>query len=188
MSTIRISTPISIAIVFATPTRRSKTSAVRAADICKAIALHDTVETEEFPYALKRGEIIDAVSEIAVNSKTGKGTLYAHGGGYYPAEALRLTNCSLSKPVPGAQSYSGNLDDVVYDLEVIRSKVPPAQLRIDDVDNKLLEIGMCYACADHAARIYVEKPASRIARLVRQALEGNASAIKELTDWDGTSP
>jgi hypothetical protein len=62
--------------------------------------------------------------------------------------------------------------------------VPPAALRIEDIGNKLLDLGMCSACAGNAACFYVEKPASRTARLVRQALEGNPLAIKKLTESD----
>jgi hypothetical protein len=65
--------------------------------ICKAVAKYTTLETEDFPYALKRGESIDVVTQYNVNKKTGVTSICSHGGGCYPAEALRLTNCIVDK-------------------------------------------------------------------------------------------
>jgi hypothetical protein len=38
------------------------------------------------------------------------------------------------------------------------------------------------ACADNAATFYVKMPSSRCATLVRQALEGDPTAIEKLKD------
>jgi hypothetical protein len=163
------------AIVFAL---LANTTAVNATDsICEAVALHATAKTEDFPYALKRGETIDAVTQYNVNKKTGVASLCSHGGGCYPAEALRLTNCTINKSKPDVFG-----DEVSYGLDVTRSKVPPAVLRQNDVELKLLALGMCNACADNAAAFYVKMPASRCATLVRQALEGDPIAIEKLKD------
>jgi hypothetical protein len=48
------------------------------------------------------------------------------------------------------------------------------------VELKLLDLGMCNACADNAAAFYVKMPASRCANLVRQALEGDPTAVEKL--------
>jgi hypothetical protein len=145
--------------------------------ICKAVALHATPETEGF-YALKRGEMIDAITQYNVNKKTGVASFCSHGGGCYPAEALRLTNCTIYKSKP----QFVDADEISYGLDLIRSEVPPAVLRQNDVELKLLELGMCNACADNAAAFYVKMPGSRCATLVRQALEGDPSAIEKLKD------
>jgi hypothetical protein len=96
-------------------------------------------ETEGFPYALKRGESIDAVTQYNVNKKTGVTSLCSHGGGCYPAEALRLTNCIVDKSKPAYEDG----DEHSYGLILIRSKVPPTVLRQNDVELKLLDLGMC---------------------------------------------
>jgi hypothetical protein len=96
--------------------------------ICEAVAKYTTVETKDF-YALKRGESIDAVTQYNVNKKTGVTSLCSHGGGCYPAEALRLTNCRVDKSKP---SYEDG-EERSYSLDVIRSKVPPSVLRQNDV-------------------------------------------------------
>lgn len=146
--------------------------------ICEAVAKYTTVATENFPYALKRGESIDAVTQYNVNKKTGVTSLCSHGGGCYPAEALRLTNCMVAKSKPAYEDG----DERSYGLILIRSKVPPTVLRQNDVELKLLDLGMCNACADNAAAFYVKMPASRCANLVRRGLEGDPPAIKQLKD------
>jgi hypothetical protein len=129
-----------VAIVFAL---MATTAAANATDsICEAVALHATTETKDFPSALKRGETIDAVTQYNVNKKTGVASLCSHGGGCYPAEALRLTNCRVNK----SKSDFEDGDEVSYGLDVIRSKVPPTILRQNDVELKLLDLGMCNAC------------------------------------------
>jgi hypothetical protein len=146
--------------------------------ICKAVAMHATIVTETFHYALKRGETVDAVTAYRTNKKTGVSSLCSHGGGCYPAEALRLTNCKVNKSKP--YDYG---DEVDYELILIRSKVPADVLRQNDVELKLLDLGMCNACADNAAAFYVKMPNSRCAMLVRKALvEGDPTAIEKLRD------
>jgi hypothetical protein len=53
-------------------------------------------------------------------------------------------------------------------------------LRLDDLDNKFLEMGVCSACAGNVAMFYVKKPTSPCARLAKQALEGNPVATDKL--------
>jgi hypothetical protein len=155
------------------------TATANATDsICEAVAVHATTENDVFSYALKRGEIIGAITQYNVNKKTGVASLCSHGGGCYPAEALRLTNCTINKSKP----QFVDKEEVSYGLDLDRSKVPPAVLRQNDVELKLLDLGMCNACADNAAAFYVKMPASRCATLVRQALEGDPTAVKTLKD------
>ena len=125
-------------------------------DICQAIALRD-VQAIEVPDAkLKKGERDEAVTQYRINKKTGEATLCSHGGACFPVavtengqrvEALRLTNCKV-----GAKDPFDDPDETFYSLDVIRSKVPAAALRVDDVDNKLLDMGLCSACASNVAR------------------------------------
>jgi hypothetical protein len=80
----------------------------------------------------------------------------------------------------GARDAFDDPEEVFYSVDVIRSKIAPAQLRIDDLDNRLLELGLCSACAGNVAYLYVNKPASRCAKLAGQALEGNPAALTAL--------
>jgi hypothetical protein len=96
----------------------------------------------------------------------------------YPASALRLTNCRIG------HNRDRFEDEDSYGLDVVRSAVSPHQLKIDDVDNRMLELGLCSACAGNAAYFYVNRPASRCAQIVRNALENDPGAISALRDSD----
>lgn len=152
-------------------------AAAHAMDICEAVAVQTTTKTGDFPYALKYGETVDAVTQYTVSKKTRAASFCQHGGGCYPAEALRLVNCAVqSKP------FSEYDDEVIYGLDVIRSRVSPTILKEYDAAAKLLELGLCYNCADNAAIVYVKMPSSICAKLVSEALEGNPAAIEKLKD------
>lgn len=162
--------------------------AALAADICKAIALTD-VACDASGCALKKGEIDEAVTQYWINKKTGDAVFCSHGGGCYPryltvngkkVEALRLTNCKI-----GAR-YDEDEEYTYYSVDVDRSKVPPQELRVDEVDNRLLELGLCSACAGTAAYLYVNRPDSHCAAVVRQVLEGNPVSLKNLQEDDGS--
>src|SRR5271157_3320963 len=155
-----------------------------ADDICNAVALRDLPAVGNPEAILKRGGRLFPASQYRVNKKTGEATICAHGGSCFPAtvtengkrvETLHLTNCKV-----GARDSFDDPDDVFYSLDVIRSKVPPLQLKIDDVDNRLLELGLCSACAHNVAYLYVKKPASRCAKLAGRALKGNPEALTAL--------
>jgi hypothetical protein len=145
--------------------------------LCEAVALHGTTKSQAFPYELKSGDRIDAITQYRVNKKSRITSFCSHGGGCYPATALRLTNCKVNKGKPDDDG-----EEIYYGLTLIRSRVPPAALRQNDVELKLLEMGMCNSCADNAAAFYVKRPRSRCASLVRQALEGSPSAMAKLQE------
>jgi hypothetical protein len=161
-------------------------AAANAADICNAVALMDIPEATT-GYGLKKGEIDDAVTQYNVD-KNGDGQFCSHGGGCYPryiiingqkVEALRLTNCKIGAAEP---STAGLPDDgtVTYDIDVDRSKNSAADLKSDDVDNALLNLGMCGACAGNAAYLYIHNPASKCGSTVADALSGDKTAINTL--------
>ena len=158
---------------------------VQAADICTAVALRDVPAIEHSSSILKKGQFDTAITQYRVNKRTGETSFCSHGGYCYPIriqvggdllEALRLTNCQVvdSRPAFDEGEY---LD---YEVEPVRTKVPPALLRYDDLDNKLLAMGLCSACADNVAQYYLKQPNSQCAKLARSALEGNPEATRVL--------
>jgi hypothetical protein len=158
----------------------------QAADICEAVALRDIPALESPESILKRGEHDTAITQYRVNKKTGETSFCSHGGYCYPThvieggirvEALRLTNCKVGDPEPPTLPDE---EELYYSVDVIRSKNSPAALKIDDLDNRLLDLGLCSACASNAAWLYVNEPGSRCAKLVKRALEGNPSALETL--------
>lgn len=148
-----------------------------AADLCEAVAVRDTPAVEASDSILRRGEKDTAITQYRVSKKTRKAVFCSHGGYCYPADGLKLLNCRI-----GAKDDHNDPDDTFYSVDVIRSKVPRGALRYDDLDNRLLEIGMCNACASNAADTYLKHPASRCGMTVKAALEGNPVATKALTD------
>jgi hypothetical protein len=164
-----------------------------AADSCAAVALTNVPDwgdgdpSDSRGNVLQRGETDDAITQYVVNKKTGNAVFCSHGGYCYPryltvagqkAEALRLTNCKIGAVETG---FTGNGDDTItYDVVVDRAKASTATLKYDDLDNALLALGMCNACADNAADLYLKHPESRCGTTVAAALAGDKQAIAEL--------
>lgn len=158
--------------------------AAQAADICEAVAIRDVPALEAATSVLRKGQLDTAVTQYRINKRTGQATLCSHGGYCYPMrvavggdllEALKLTNCKVSDQAP----YDDG-EDLIYDVEPIRSLVPHEVLRYDDLDNQLLAMGLCSACADNVAQYYLKQPNSRCAVLAKSALEGNPDALATL--------
>ena len=150
-----------------------------SADICKAVASHDVPAVEAPDSVLRKGEIDTAITQYRIDKKTKLASFCSHGGYCYPAAGLKLLNCKI-----GAKDDYDDPDETFYSVDVIRSKVPAAQLRYEDLDNRLLSMGLCSACASIAADTYLKRPASACGRTVRSALEGNPGATKALSDGD----
>jgi hypothetical protein len=154
-----------------------------AADICRAIAMRDVGALESPTSVLERGSYDDAITQYRINKRTGVDSFCSHGGYCYPVhvqingqkvEALRLVNCQV-----GTQDGRED-DEVIYSVEVTRSKNSRTALRRDDLDNRFLEMGLCSACADNVAQWYVQQPTSKCAQLAKRALEGEPSATNTL--------
>ena len=155
-----------------------------AADICKAIALRDVPALEAPESVLKRGEYDTAITQYRVNKKTGLTSFCSHGGYCYPThivengakvEALRLTNCKIGK-----RDEWNDPEEIFYSVDVLRSALTETELKIEELDNKLLDLGLCSACASNVAYLYIHQPQSRCAALTRKVLGGDAQALEDL--------
>jgi hypothetical protein len=155
-----------------------------AADICRAIALLDIPAIGAPDSILKRGEYDTAITQYRVNKKTGLSSFCSHGGNCYPTqmvvngvrvEALRLTNCKVGK-----LDDWDDPDEVFYGLDVLKSAVNETELKEDQLDDKLIGLGLCNACAGNVAHLYIYQPQSRCAALTRKALGGDAQALETL--------
>lgn len=71
-------------------------------------------------------------------------------------EALRLTNCRVGK-----QEAFEDPDEIYVRVDVIRSKLSVDELEREDVDNHMLDLGLCTACAGRAAYLYDLRSAVR---------------------------
>lgn len=160
----------------------------QAADICAALALRDVPAIEDSGAILKKGQLDTGITQYRVDKRSGETSFCSHGGYCYPIrirvgedilEALKLTNCQVADNRPPFDD--GEYLD--YEVEPIRTKIAPALLRYDDLDNKLLAMGLCSACADNVAQYYLKQPNSRCAKVARSALEGNPEATQALLDF-----
>jgi len=156
------------------------------ADLCKAIALRDVAAIEAPDTMIAKGQYQDSVTEYTVNKHTGTTAFCSHGGYCYPTrvsvdgrkvETLRLTNCKIGR------QFDQDENEIRYAVDVVRQKNTAGALRIDDLDNRFLEMGLCSACAGTAAELYVKHPNSRCAHLAREALEGNPVATETLRSF-----
>lgn len=163
-------------------------NAVLSADLCEAEVLRTVAAVENPDSILQRGDVLSAITQYDENKQTGMGTFCSHGGFCYPRyvtvdgeqlEALHLTNCTIG--VTNADYSDPN--EVFYPVEVDRTKVSASDLREDDVENKLLAMGLCNACANNVAELYIKAPSSHCSELVKQALAGNAEAIETLVGF-----
>jgi hypothetical protein len=159
---------------------------VLAADLCRAIALRDVAAIESPDSVLARGEYDEAITVYSVNKLTGMTYFCSHGGYCYPThvrikgkrvEALRLINCKIGT----VGTPDG--DEVTYSVDVVRSKNSKDALQFDDLDNRLIELGLCNACAGNVAEMYLKHPSSQCAQLTKQALEGNPEALERLQSF-----
>ena len=166
-----------------------------AADICTARARVNAIDVdtegerqpEQTDY-IHQGDVIDAVTQYGINQKTGAGFICSHGGGCYSVrigsdglhgDDIDLMNCKVDFAKP-------NVSDGVewHELIVIRSKNSPARLRQDDIEDRLLELGACTACASTMANTYIRKPKSKCGQFTKAVLEGNKDAVKQVSDGD----
>ena len=160
-----------------------------ADDICEATALRDVAAIESPGSIIHKGGKDEAITQFRVNKRTGETSYCSHGGYCYPTHvrvgddlllALKMTNCKPSAQAYAADSYEPDI--VTYGVDVIRARIPADQMRREDVKNRLLNMGLCSACADNVAQYYTAAPKSQCAELARSALEGNPEAARTIQE------
>ncbi|CAM5772004.1 hypothetical protein LMIY3S_03698 [Labrys miyagiensis] len=169
-------------------------SAASSADICYGIAsttlqsVNSDGEILNDDAYYHRGDNVGAITQYNVNPRTGAAFICSHGGGCYAfkvsadgmhGDTLDLINCRVNPKV-------SSVDDGIeyHDIDVVRSKNSKSALRQDDIENRLIDLGACSACAGTMANSYIRHPRSRCAAFTRSVLEGNPVAIKRLSDGD----
>lgn len=160
----------------------------RADDICEATAVRDVPAIESPTSIIRKGGTDEAITQFRVNKTTGRTSYCSHGGYCYPTHvqvgddlllALKMTNC---KPSSNAYDDDGSSAEIIYGVDVIRSLIPKDKMRREDVKNRLLQMGLCSACADNVAQYYTVQPKSQCAQLAQSALEGNPESTHKLLE------
>lgn len=151
-----------------------------AEDLCRAKALRDVSPNSGGNYVIAAGDYVTAVTQYEIDPETGRRSFCSHGGGCYPetvtvagrgeVKALVLENCIIGRQI----------DHGLYAVEIDRSLNSAADLRFNDIEDRLIDIGMGVAPADNAARHYVKNPSGPCGRLVLRALEGDHGARRAL--------
>ena len=133
-------------------------------------------------YGARRGDKIEAITQYVRRGK--KYFICSHGGGCYSAfvtvngkatRSIRMDNCRVNF----ARSETSYGETIFY-VDVDRRLNSPTKLRFNDVNDSLLNMGLCSACAGTAANAYVKRPSSPCGQLTRSALEGNPLARRKL--------
>jgi len=123
---------------------------------CKAVALRDTHYNESPETLIRKGKVVSFTTDNGAD-------LCQHGGYCVKRRDFRLVDCDAH-------------------LNPIRTKANPANVRHSDIEDTLLAMGLCSACADNAAAWYIRRPSSPTGKLVKAALEGNPLAKRKLQD------
>jgi hypothetical protein len=169
----------------AAPSSESALPVSSGSDLCRVVALVRVPSVEDPESVLAPGEIHDSVTQYNVSKRTGTGSFCTHGGYCYPrfisiggqmTEALRLQNCQIGRKA------SEDTDETSYSVVLDRSKNSEADLKYNDLTDTLSSIGLCNACADNAARYYLERQKSECGLLVKSALEGDPASKAKLLE------
>ena len=143
------------------------------ADECRGLVVKEippnTPDEGGSPIAVKQGTVIN---ELHGNTGTKEGTplTYAvHGGYVYPADHIRLLNCTIQKlseqdVQKTEQEYvklglTQEQDDILrYRLKLDNTAQNADDILIQAVDDRLLHLGFSEADASNAAYAYVKAP------------------------------
>jgi hypothetical protein len=125
---------------------------------CKAVALRDTHYNESPETLIRKGQVESFTTDNGTD-------LCQHGGYCAKRRDLRLIDCDAH-------------------LNPIRTKANVGDVRYSDIDDTLLAMGLCSACASNAASWYIYRPLSPTGKLVKGALEGSPVAKRKLQQGD----
>jgi hypothetical protein len=125
---------------------------------CKAVALRDTHYNESPETLIRKGQVESFSTDEGAD-------LCQHGGYCVKRRDFRLLDCDAN-------------------LRPIRAQANAGEARYSDIEDTLVSMGLCNACAGNAAAWYTRLPSSPTGRLVRAALEGNPLARQKLLEGD----
>jgi hypothetical protein len=125
---------------------------------CKAVALRDTHYNESPETLIRKGQVESFSTDEGAD-------LCQHGGYCVKRRDFRLLDCDVN-------------------LRPIRTQGNAEEARYSDIEDTLVSMGLCNACAGNAAAWYTHLALSPTGRLVKAALEGNPLARQKLQEGD----
>ncbi|WP_025885526.1 hypothetical protein [Asaia prunellae] len=139
------------------------------ADDCKGVLLSSIPDHPEYG---KAGEIVEMLHEYEGKPDGTPLTYAVHGGGIYPADRVKILNCTISKTT----------SDPYYKLTLNDTAENAYDILYQKTTEKLLALGLCNACASGVAEEYLKKPNGACGIMAARALHGDTSAVDFLND------
>ena len=147
------------------------TQVALASDPYKAVAIIDL--NAMFNAGLKKGEIIDSVTQYLIAKKDKAASFCQHGGYCYPrfvkkdgknVEAVQLTNCTV-----GTKAYYSDGYSSYYAVIVDKSRMSAGNLKRFELSNILMAFGIIQITADWAVDQLIKEPTSECGKNCRQS-------------------
>lgn len=91
-----------------------------------------------------------------------------HGGGIYPADHVKILNCSRRR-IASEPYFELILDDTPKNA---------SEILYQRITQKLVDAGLDYANGGNAARTYLTQPRKACSLMIKRALDGDAAAVE----------
>ncbi|MFB9941584.1 hypothetical protein [Gluconobacter oxydans] len=150
----------------------------RADQNCRAVLTRDIgSNTDHFDGIedTKKGSVVEYIHLQSINDDGSPQTFAVHGGGIYPADAVKLLNCHIERHKTSdglGFKYDTYLDDTPDNAkEILRASV----------EDQLLDLGVDEADASNASESYISHDGTACAQAVKSILAGNREIASLIT-------
>lgn len=133
------------------------------ADECKGVVTQDIPDNA---YDGKAGTVIEQLHEYEGKPDGTPLTYAVHGGGVYPADHIRILNCTIHKIST----------DPYYELKLNNTSENADDIIMQKAEAQLLQMGMDNADASNAAYAYAKSPDTACGKMAARAINGDQSA------------
>lgn len=138
-------------------------------DECKGIVIKDIPGND---YDGKAGTIVGWLHENEGRPDGTPLTYAVHGGSVYPADHIKILNCTLHK----------TKEDPFYTLILDDTPENAHDILYQSVKQKLASLDMDLADASRAAEAYLSDPSSACGIMARRSLSGDPTAVSIIMD------
>jgi len=134
------------------------------ADECRGVVIK-TIPGDDLDG--KKGTMLELIHAYEGKPDGTPLTYGGHGGGIYPADHVKILNCTLRKIK--TEPY--------FDLILRDTPENAHEILYQSIMNKLVDAGLDYANACNAASTYLEQPRKACSLMIKRALDGDPAAI-----------
>lgn len=133
------------------------------ADECRGVVIKDIPGND---YDGKAGSIVEQLHSYEGKPDGTPLTYAVHGGSVYPADHIKILNCSIRKIAT----------DPYYDLVLNNTSENADDIIMQKAQEKLSNMGIDNADASNAAYAYAKSPQSACGKMAARAIAGDTSA------------